>query len=487
MFAAVDWLYSKVALRFPDLKICLSEGGIGWVAGLLDRLDHVGRYQTIFGTWEGVELTPREVMQRNFWFCTIDDIAGLEQRHRIGVDHLLLESDYPHQDGTWPDTQAIVWSQIGGFPSRRDRAAGVAQRLRAVPPPGARGAAARSRRRPADRPVSEGAPMYERDHLYIGGEWVAPVDGGRVDVVNPATEAVIGHAPLASAPDVARAVAAARRRVRARSVAAHGARRARRRAGRDGRVADASGRARSPSSTSTRPACRSPSRAQRELGPVAIFELLRAAHARVPVPRGAAGRAGAGAGACANRSAWSRAVVPFNGPLDVGRGEDRAGLGVGLPDRVQAGARDAARRVRARRSGRGRRHPARRAQHRARRAPTWARRSCAHPGVDRVVFTGSTAGGRAHRGAVRRDVQARDARARRQGRRDPARRCADRAVDRGHPADVVLQQRAGVHRAESRILAPRAIYEDVVEAAVATAKRDDGRRPARRGRPCSGP
>jgi betaine-aldehyde dehydrogenase len=52
--------------------------------------------------------------------------------------------------------------------------------------------------------------MYERDHLYVGGEWVAPVDGGRVDVVNPATEAVIGHAPLASTADVDRAVAAAR-------------------------------------------------------------------------------------------------------------------------------------------------------------------------------------------------------------------------------------------------------------------------------------
>ena len=116
MFAAVDWLYSLIPVRFPALKLCLSEGGIGWVAGLLDRLDHVGRYQRIFGTWEGIDLTPREVMQRTFWFCTIDDIAGLEQRRRIGVDHLLLESDYPHQDGTWPDTQEIVWSQIGSFP-----------------------------------------------------------------------------------------------------------------------------------------------------------------------------------------------------------------------------------------------------------------------------------------------------------------------------------------------------------------------------------
>ena len=31
---AVDWLYSEDPVAFPDLKICLSEGGIGWVAGL---------------------------------------------------------------------------------------------------------------------------------------------------------------------------------------------------------------------------------------------------------------------------------------------------------------------------------------------------------------------------------------------------------------------------------------------------------------------
>src|SRR6476619_5451333 len=117
MFAAVDWLYSKLPVRFPDLKICLSEGGIGWVPGLLDRLDHVGRYQEMYGTWVDIDLTPREVMMRNFWFCTIDDPSGLELRHDIWIDHLLLESDYPHQDGTWPDTQEILHEQIGHFPA----------------------------------------------------------------------------------------------------------------------------------------------------------------------------------------------------------------------------------------------------------------------------------------------------------------------------------------------------------------------------------
>ena len=71
----------------------------------------------MYGTWEGIDLTPREVLTRNFWFCAIDDPSGLDHRHRIGVDHILLESDYPHQDGTWPDTQEILREQIGHFPA----------------------------------------------------------------------------------------------------------------------------------------------------------------------------------------------------------------------------------------------------------------------------------------------------------------------------------------------------------------------------------
>jgi len=116
MFACVDWLYSRVAVRFPDLKICLSEGGIAWVAGLLDRLDHVRRYDEIYGTWPKNEPTPAEVLQRNFWFCALDDPSSFKLRHRIGVENLLLESDYPHLDSTWPDTQRVVARSIGDLP-----------------------------------------------------------------------------------------------------------------------------------------------------------------------------------------------------------------------------------------------------------------------------------------------------------------------------------------------------------------------------------
>ena len=116
MFAAVDWLYSLLPVRYPDLRICLSEGGIGWVPALLDRLDHMLRYHEMYGTWSGIELTPAEVMQRNFWFCAVEDPSAFAMRDRIGVDKILLEADYPHCDSTWPDTQAVIEREIGGLP-----------------------------------------------------------------------------------------------------------------------------------------------------------------------------------------------------------------------------------------------------------------------------------------------------------------------------------------------------------------------------------
>jgi predicted TIM-barrel fold metal-dependent hydrolase len=115
MFAAVDWLYSKLPVRFPDLKICMSEGGIGWVAGLLDRLEHVRRYDSMYGTWNDVALSPADTFRRNFWVCAIDDPSAFLQRDVIGIDNILVESDYPHADSTWPHTQQKLAEQLQGL------------------------------------------------------------------------------------------------------------------------------------------------------------------------------------------------------------------------------------------------------------------------------------------------------------------------------------------------------------------------------------
>lgn len=57
-------------------------------------------------------------------------------------------------------------------------------------------------------------PNFDHDRLFIDGRWAAPSggrDGGVVDVIDPATETVIGHVPNGSAADVDAAVASARR------------------------------------------------------------------------------------------------------------------------------------------------------------------------------------------------------------------------------------------------------------------------------------
>jgi len=50
-----------------------------------------------------------------------------------------------------------------------------------------------------------------KQKLFIDGQWLAPARGGTFAVVNPATEAVIHHAPAGTAEDIDLAVKAARR------------------------------------------------------------------------------------------------------------------------------------------------------------------------------------------------------------------------------------------------------------------------------------
>jgi predicted TIM-barrel fold metal-dependent hydrolase len=114
MFAAVDWLYARVPVRFPNVKIALSEGGIGWVPGLLDRLVLSARHREYLKEEWGSDgqMAGIDYLRRNFWYCALDDPTGFEVADHIGIEHIMIESDYPHEDSTWPDTQALFKEQL---------------------------------------------------------------------------------------------------------------------------------------------------------------------------------------------------------------------------------------------------------------------------------------------------------------------------------------------------------------------------------------
>ena len=94
----------------------MSEGGLGWVAMLLDRLDFMADRGEYLSNGYGPDVRPGDVVQRNFWFCTIDDRSTIDTRHRVGVENMMLEVDYPHGDSTWPDTQRVIEEHWGHIP-----------------------------------------------------------------------------------------------------------------------------------------------------------------------------------------------------------------------------------------------------------------------------------------------------------------------------------------------------------------------------------
>ena len=118
MTTTVDWLYSRHSVRFPTLKIAISEGGIGWVPSLLDRLDHhYAKQGDRRKVWAESELSAAEVLQRNFFFCLVDEPSAMCQVDRIGIDNILFETDFPHADSSWPDTQQLADKHFADMPA----------------------------------------------------------------------------------------------------------------------------------------------------------------------------------------------------------------------------------------------------------------------------------------------------------------------------------------------------------------------------------
>jgi predicted TIM-barrel fold metal-dependent hydrolase len=118
--AALEWLQTaQVPLRFPDIKIVMSEGGIGWVPMLIDQLVYRRRHEKLpdnFVHWPTGAPPPEDVLRRNFWFTSFYDPSTLAVRDRIGVDRIMFESDYPHPDSSWPNSQTFLAAQVRGFP-----------------------------------------------------------------------------------------------------------------------------------------------------------------------------------------------------------------------------------------------------------------------------------------------------------------------------------------------------------------------------------
>ncbi len=110
---AQDLLFGPTMRAFPDLRIALSEGGIGWLPFYFDRIDRHVQNQEWLGERETFGgLLPSEYFRERVLACFITDPSALHLRERIGVDMIAWECDYPHNDTTWPFSPEHAWKEF---------------------------------------------------------------------------------------------------------------------------------------------------------------------------------------------------------------------------------------------------------------------------------------------------------------------------------------------------------------------------------------
>jgi predicted TIM-barrel fold metal-dependent hydrolase len=135
MFCLNDWLFSGQFVRHPDLKVCLSEGGIGWIPYILQRASWVLDRNRAWvegdveldssAAWvddqakgakaESFDVPLEQIFRDHVYGCFIDDVQGVRNLDAIGYDNVMIETDYPHVDSTFPVSWDMAREGLAGI------------------------------------------------------------------------------------------------------------------------------------------------------------------------------------------------------------------------------------------------------------------------------------------------------------------------------------------------------------------------------------
>jgi predicted TIM-barrel fold metal-dependent hydrolase len=116
MNSLVNLLLSPVLYKFPRLRVVFSEAGIGWVPAVLERVDRMVERNKHHIAPPG-DLKPSEVFHRNMFVCMLDEHFGFANAEHVGVENILVETDYPHSDTTYPQVQKAFDEVFAGYSS----------------------------------------------------------------------------------------------------------------------------------------------------------------------------------------------------------------------------------------------------------------------------------------------------------------------------------------------------------------------------------
>lgn len=110
-------LWSGAFERHPGLKLVFTETGCAWILEMI-RVLNFKADNPLFAHWKkGISKSPREYFQQNcFIGASFLPKHEVEYRYDIGVEKLMWGSDYPHMEGTWPNTMESLQNTFADVP-----------------------------------------------------------------------------------------------------------------------------------------------------------------------------------------------------------------------------------------------------------------------------------------------------------------------------------------------------------------------------------
>jgi predicted TIM-barrel fold metal-dependent hydrolase len=128
----LDFIFSGVLDRFPDLVVFLAEVDCGWLPYFAQQADD-NYLRHSHSELRDVRLSrmPSEYMRERFPASFVTDAYAVDNRHAVGVDRMLWSSDYPHITSDWPYSWKTINATFADVPEAERHAilAGNAQRL----------------------------------------------------------------------------------------------------------------------------------------------------------------------------------------------------------------------------------------------------------------------------------------------------------------------------------------------------------------------
>ncbi|MFO0997757.1 MAG: amidohydrolase family protein [Alphaproteobacteria bacterium] len=111
----VSYMISSGALeRHPKLKMAVVESGAGWLAWLLYVLDEQVEKKHMW-IRPRLKMKPSEYFKRQGYVTFSDDPMALKNIEFTGADCLMWGSDYPHDEGTFPNSRAVIERTFKGL------------------------------------------------------------------------------------------------------------------------------------------------------------------------------------------------------------------------------------------------------------------------------------------------------------------------------------------------------------------------------------